>query len=102
MQVDEYMYELTVDSIHEIFKGYGEVRKIAIFQKNNQWQALVQYPDHQVWHAATCNTPYLVSVRGACVSALSMCSVSSSWPRFLMHSESELWLCDFEHEGVDI
>lgn len=49
LQVDEYMYELTVDSIHEIFKGYGEVRKIAIFQKNNQWQALVQYPDHQVW-----------------------------------------------------
>lgn len=48
LQVDEYMYELTVDSIHEIFKGYGEVRKIAIFQKNNQWQALVQYPDHQV------------------------------------------------------
>lgn len=47
MQVDDYMYELTVDSIHEIFKGYGEVRKIAIFQKNNQWQALVQYPDHQ-------------------------------------------------------
>jgi hypothetical protein len=48
LQVDDYMYELTVDSIHEIFKGYGEVRKIAIFQKNNQWQALVQYPDHQV------------------------------------------------------
>lgn len=42
------MYELTVDSIHEIFKGYGDVKKIAIFQKNNQWQALVQYPDHQV------------------------------------------------------
>lgn len=42
------MYELTVDNIHEIFKRYGDVKKIAIFQKNNQWQALVQYPDHQV------------------------------------------------------
>jgi polypyrimidine tract-binding protein 2 len=48
LQVDDYTYELTVDSIYEIFKGYGEVKKIAIFQKNNQWQALVQYPDHQV------------------------------------------------------
>lgn len=42
------MYDLTVDNIHEIFKRYGDVKKIAIFQKNNQWQALVQYPDHQV------------------------------------------------------
>lgn len=48
LQVDEYMYDLTVDNIHEIFKRYGDVKKIAIFQKNNQWQALVQYPDHQV------------------------------------------------------
>lgn len=52
VQVDEYMYDLTVDNIHEIFKRYGDVKKIAIFQKNNQWQALVQYPDHQSAAAA--------------------------------------------------
>ena len=47
-QVDEYQYDINVDNMHEIFKRYGNVLKIAIFQKNNLWQALVQYPDHAV------------------------------------------------------
>ena len=48
LQIDEYQYDITADSIHEVFKRYGNVQKIAIFQKNNVWQALVQYPDPQV------------------------------------------------------
>jgi hypothetical protein len=57
VQVDDYQYELTVDNMHEIFKRYGEVLKIAIFQKNNQWQALIQYPDHQVRLSLTHSIP---------------------------------------------
>lgn len=45
VQLDNYMYDITVDSIYEIFRHYGNVQKIAIFQKGNQWQALVQFPD---------------------------------------------------------
>ena len=60
--MDNYQYDLNVDSMHEIFKRYGEVLKIAIFQKNNAWQALVQYPDHQV-RARTAAGPF------ACVHA---------------------------------
>ena len=39
------MYPVTVDPLHTVFSPYGAVQKIAIFEKNNGWQALIQYAD---------------------------------------------------------
>ena len=34
---------MTVEPLHTVFSKYGTVEKIAIFEKNSIWQALVQY-----------------------------------------------------------
>ena len=69
LQVDEFQYDVTVENMVEIFRHYGEVVKIAIFQKNNQWQALIQYPDHQA--------RLLERLPGSCI--LSQCCTHAWW-----------------------
>ncbi|KAK9864277.1 hypothetical protein WJX84_009138 [Apatococcus fuscideae] len=43
--IENQMYPVTVDPLHTVFSPYGAVQKIAIFEKNNGWQALIQYAD---------------------------------------------------------
>lgn len=43
--IENMAYPVTVDAINTVFSPYGFVQKIAIFEKNNGWQALVQFPD---------------------------------------------------------
>ncbi|OQV21715.1 Polypyrimidine tract-binding protein 2 [Hypsibius exemplaris] len=43
--VDNALYPVSLDVLHGIFSRFGKVLKIIIFTKNNQFQALIQYPD---------------------------------------------------------
>ncbi|KAF4390791.1 polypyrimidine tract-binding protein homolog 1 isoform X1 [Cannabis sativa] len=43
--IENMQYAVTVDVINTVFSAFGTVQKIAIFEKNGQTQALVQYPD---------------------------------------------------------
>ncbi|KAK9698346.1 hypothetical protein RND81_08G097600 [Saponaria officinalis] len=43
--VENMQYAVTVDVLHTVFSAFGTVQKIAIFEKNYQTQALIQYPD---------------------------------------------------------
>ncbi|XP_010693257.1 polypyrimidine tract-binding protein homolog 1 isoform X2 [Beta vulgaris subsp. vulgaris] len=43
--VENMQYAVTVDVLHTVFSAFGTVQKIAIFEKNGQTQALIQYPD---------------------------------------------------------
>ncbi|BBH00304.1 polypyrimidine tract-binding protein 1 [Prunus dulcis] len=43
--IENMQYAVTVDVLHTVFSAFGTVQKIAIFEKNGQTQALVQYPD---------------------------------------------------------
>ncbi|KAK3233288.1 hypothetical protein CYMTET_56405 [Cymbomonas tetramitiformis] len=43
--VENDVYPINVDTLNTVFSPYGTVQKIAIFEKNNGVQALVQYPD---------------------------------------------------------
>ncbi|XP_035550727.1 polypyrimidine tract-binding protein homolog 1 isoform X1 [Juglans regia] len=43
--IDNMQYAVTVDVLHTVFSAFGTVQKIAIFEKNGQTQALIQYPD---------------------------------------------------------
>ena len=45
LQIENQIYPVTVDPLHTVFSPYGAVQKIAIFEKNNGWQALIQYAD---------------------------------------------------------
>lgn len=43
--IENMQYAVTPDVLHTVFSAFGTVQKIAIFEKNGQTQALVQYPD---------------------------------------------------------
>lgn len=38
---------MTLDTLHLVFSAFGTVQKIATFEKQSGFQALVQYPDAQ-------------------------------------------------------
>ena len=41
VQIENMAYPVTVDPLHTVFSPYGTVQKMAIFEKNNQWQVRV-------------------------------------------------------------
>lgn len=43
--IENQAYPVNVEALHTVFTPYGFVQKIACFEKNNTWQALIQYPD---------------------------------------------------------
>ncbi|KAL2329947.1 hypothetical protein Fmac_017528 [Flemingia macrophylla] len=43
--IENMQYAVTVDVLNTVFSAFGTVQKIAIFEKNGQTQALIQYPD---------------------------------------------------------
>eukprot|EP00249_Psilotum_nudum_P022521 c28548_g1_i1 orf=266-2044(-) len=43
--VENMQYGVTIEVLHTVFSAFGNVQKIAIFEKNGGFQALVQYPD---------------------------------------------------------
>ncbi|CAO2816311.1 unnamed protein product [Amaranthus hypochondriacus] len=43
--IENMQYAVTVDVLHTVFSAFGTVQKIAMFEKNGQTQALIQYPD---------------------------------------------------------
>ncbi|GMH40102.1 hypothetical protein BSKO_08006 [Bryopsis sp. KO-2023] len=45
--IENQMYPVTVDALTTVFTPYGTVQKVAIFEKQGNWQALIQYGDNQ-------------------------------------------------------
>ncbi|CAM6125235.1 unnamed protein product [Calypogeia fissa] len=45
VSIENMQYAVTIDVLHTVFSAFGTVQKIAIFEKNAGFQALVQYPD---------------------------------------------------------
>ncbi|XP_058778817.1 polypyrimidine tract-binding protein homolog 1-like isoform X1 [Vicia villosa] len=43
--IENMQYAVTVEVLNTVFSALGTVQKIAIFEKNGQTQALIQYPD---------------------------------------------------------
>uniref|UniRef100_A0A0D6QZJ1 RRM domain-containing protein n=1 Tax=Araucaria cunninghamii TaxID=56994 RepID=A0A0D6QZJ1_ARACU len=43
--IENMQYAVTVDVLNTVFSAFGTVQKIAIFEKNGGFQALIQYPD---------------------------------------------------------
>ncbi|XP_026472617.1 polypyrimidine tract-binding protein 1 [Ctenocephalides felis] len=50
--VENLLYPVTLDILHQIFQRFGKVLKIVTFTKNNSFQALIQYPDATTAHNA--------------------------------------------------
>ncbi|XP_068644514.1 polypyrimidine tract-binding protein homolog 2-like isoform X3 [Aristolochia californica] len=45
VSMENMQYTVNVDVLHTVFSSFGPVQKIAIFEKNAGFHALVQYPD---------------------------------------------------------
>lgn len=45
--MENMQYAVTINVLHAVFSTFGFVQKIAIFEKNAGFQALIQYPDVQ-------------------------------------------------------
>ncbi|XP_010442873.1 PREDICTED: polypyrimidine tract-binding protein homolog 2 isoform X1 [Camelina sativa] len=45
--IENMQYAVTLDVLHMVFAAFGEVQKIAMFDKNGGLQALIQYQDVQ-------------------------------------------------------
>lgn len=50
--IENMMYPITIDVLHQIFSKYGEVWKIVTFMKNGQFHALLQFPNEIIASAA--------------------------------------------------
>ncbi|XP_028780493.1 polypyrimidine tract-binding protein homolog 1 isoform X1 [Neltuma alba] len=73
--IENMQYAVTVDILHTVFSAFGTVQKIAIFEKNGQTQALVQYPD--VTTAATARE----ALEGHCIYDGGYCKLHLSYSR---------------------
>ncbi|XP_057525697.1 polypyrimidine tract-binding protein homolog 2 isoform X2 [Amaranthus tricolor] len=45
--IENMQYAVTLDALHTVLSAFGVVQKIAMFEKNEGLQALIQYPDVQ-------------------------------------------------------
>ncbi|XP_059449701.1 polypyrimidine tract-binding protein homolog 1 isoform X1 [Corylus avellana] len=73
--IENMQYAVTVDVLHTVFSAFGTVQKIAIFEKNGQTQALVQYPDVSTAAAAR------EALEGHCIYDGGYCKLHLSYSR---------------------
>ncbi|XP_033115141.1 polypyrimidine tract-binding protein 1-like isoform X4 [Anneissia japonica] len=50
--VDNMLYPVTLDILHQIFNKFGQILRIVTFTKNTQFQALIQFQDKLAAQAA--------------------------------------------------
>uniref|UniRef100_S4RMP4 Polypyrimidine tract binding protein 1a n=1 Tax=Petromyzon marinus TaxID=7757 RepID=S4RMP4_PETMA len=55
--VENLLYPITLEVLHHVFSKYGTVLKIIIFNKNSQYQALMQFADASNAHQAKTANP---------------------------------------------
>ncbi|XP_059670357.1 polypyrimidine tract-binding protein homolog 1 isoform X2 [Cornus florida] len=73
--IENMHYAVTVDVLHTVFCAFGNVQKIAIFEKNGGTQALIQYPD--VTTAAVAKD----ALEGHCIYDGGYCKLHLSYSR---------------------
>ncbi|KAJ1399677.1 RNA-binding domain superfamily [Sesbania bispinosa] len=73
--IENMQYVVTIDVLHTVFSAFGTVQKIAIFEKNGQTRALIQYPD--VTTAATVKE----ALEGHCIYDGGYCKLHLTYSR---------------------
>ncbi|BBN16874.1 polypyrimidine tract-binding protein 2 [Marchantia polymorpha subsp. ruderalis] len=75
VSIENMQYAVTIDVLHTVFSAFGTVQKIAIFEKNAGFQALVQYPDVPTAVAAK------DALEGHCIYDGGFCKLHLSYSR---------------------
>eukprot|EP00899_Mesostigma_viride_P014708 jgi/Mesvir1/23238/Mv09240-RA.2 len=73
--VDNMQYPVSLDTLHTVFSAFGFVQKIAVFEKNQGLQALIQYPDLDT--ATTAKD----TLQGHCVYEGGFCKLAIAFSR---------------------
>ncbi|RWW61110.1 hypothetical protein BHE74_00031844 [Ensete ventricosum] len=73
--IENMQYTVTIDVLHEVFSAFGFVQKIAIFEKNAGFQALIQYPDIQTANIAK------QALEGHCIYEGGFCKLHLTYSR---------------------
>lgn len=73
--IENMQYAVTLDVLRTVFTAFGTVQKIAIFEKNAGFQALIQYPD--VATAVTAKE----ALEGHCIYDGGYCKLHLSYSR---------------------
>ena len=88
---------VTLDTLHLVFSAFGQVQKIATFEKQSGFQALVQYPDAQTAEQVRSAAGHLPAAhprqhsRVSCLQAHAMCPsahAASPHRRSYLHAAS--------------
>ncbi|XP_030582762.1 polypyrimidine tract-binding protein 1-like isoform X4 [Archocentrus centrarchus] len=75
--VENLVYPVTLDALCQIFSKFGTVLRIIIFTKNNQFQALLQYPDGASAQAAKLSLDGQNIYNGCCTLRISFSKLTS-------------------------
>ncbi|KAK9121818.1 hypothetical protein Syun_019435 [Stephania yunnanensis] len=73
--IENMQYPVNVDVLYTVFSAFGPVQKIAMFEKNAGWHALIQYPDIQTATVAK------ESLEGHCIYDGGFCKLHISSSR---------------------
>uniref|UniRef100_A0A6N2LPP1 PTBP1-like RNA recognition motif 2 domain-containing protein n=1 Tax=Salix viminalis TaxID=40686 RepID=A0A6N2LPP1_SALVM len=73
--IENMLYAVTLDVLNTVFSSFGPVQKIAMFDKNNGLQALIQYPDVQTAVVAK------EALEGHCIYDGGFCKLHLSYSR---------------------
>ncbi|URE15952.1 hypothetical protein MUK42_13100 [Musa troglodytarum] len=73
--IENMQYTVTIDVLHEVFSAFGFVQKIAIFEKNAGFQALIQYSDIQTANIAK------QALEGHCIYEGGFCKLHLTYSR---------------------
>ncbi|KAK9145390.1 hypothetical protein Sjap_005293 [Stephania japonica] len=73
--IENMQYHVNVDVLYTVFSAFGPVQKIAMFEKNAGWHALIQYPDVQTATVAK------ESLEGHCIYDGGFCKLHISSSR---------------------
>uniref|UniRef100_A0A3B4F7V3 Polypyrimidine tract binding protein 1a n=1 Tax=Pundamilia nyererei TaxID=303518 RepID=A0A3B4F7V3_9CICH len=75
--VENLIYPVTLDALCQIFSKFGTVLRIIIFTKNNQFQALLQYPDGASAQGAKLSLDGQNIYNGCCTLRISFSKLTS-------------------------
>ncbi|EFJ11787.1 hypothetical protein SELMODRAFT_104811 [Selaginella moellendorffii] len=73
--IENMQYSVTIDVLHTVFAAFGPIQKIAIFEKNAGFQALIQYADVTTAVAAK------EALEGHCIYEGGYCKLHLSYSR---------------------
>lgn len=80
--IENMLYPITIDVLHQIFSKYGTILRIVTFYKNTQFHALIQYPDAMIATNAKASLDGQNIYNGCCTLRIDFSKLSNLTVKF--------------------